>query len=119
PTAAATATNLSAAGRTDKTNYYGDKWQLKDASTGGPITRVDWDFNYKTSFAADETGSFTDEGTVNGYFPCDPSSFQGNIRSGANCIQSLGLVNPALAGQYRFAMQSANVNGTSTAPYLS
>ena len=42
-------------------------------------------------------------------FPCDPSGApQGTIRSGANCIQSLGLTNPAAPNSYRFAMQSAN-----------
>jgi PKD repeat protein len=121
PTALATATNLSAAGRADKTNYYGDKWRLADVSTPvGSITRIDWDFIYNASFAADETGIPADEGSVTGYFPCDPNGLaQGNIRTGASCIQSLGLTNPPVSKPYRFAMQSASANGTSTNPFLS
>ncbi|HKF45160.1 MAG TPA: S-layer homology domain-containing protein [Thermoanaerobaculia bacterium] len=121
PTANATATNLSAAARIDQTNYYGDKWQLQDASiTVAPLTRIDWDFNYKTSFSPNETGSPASESSVIGYFPCDPSGpTSGNIRTGASCIQSLGLTNPAATGTYRFAMQSANSNGTSASPYVS
>ncbi len=122
PTALATATNQSAGNRADKASYYGDKWQLVDASTPtGSITRIDWDLIYNgVSFAADETGDPATEGTVTGYFPCDPSgSVAGNIRSSANCIQSLGLTNPATSKSYRFAMQSANVNGTSATPFVS
>src|SRR4029077_15367289 len=40
-------------------------------------------------------------------------------RSGANCLQSLGLTNPAAPNSYRFAMQSANTNGTSVIPFIS
>ena len=121
PLASATATNLSAIGRIDKTNYYGDLWQLQDASVSTlAITRIDWDFLYKTSFSPDEVGAPAAEGTVAGYFPCDPSgAFTGTIRTGANCLQSLGLTNPAAPNSYRFAMQSANANGTSTIPFLS
>ncbi len=122
PTALATATNQSAGNRADKASYYGDKWRLVDASTPtGSITRIDWDLIYNgVSFAADETGDPATEGTVTGYFPCDPSgSVAGNIRSSANCIQSLGLTNPATSKSYRFAMQSANVNGTSATPFVS
>ena len=121
PTAAATATNLSAASRTDKTNYYGDRWQLQDASTSAvPITRIDWDFIYKDAFSPDEVGVPSTEATVIGYFPCDPGGVaQGSVRTGASCMQSLGLVNPPLTNSYRFAMQSANQNGTSTSPFLS
>jgi PKD repeat protein len=122
PTALATATNQSAGVRADKAAYYGDKWQLVDASTPtGSITRIDWDFVYNgVAFAADETGDPATEGTVTGYFPCDPSGpVAGNIRSSANCIQSLGLTNPATSNSYRFAMQSANVNGTSATPFIS
>ncbi len=122
PTAAATATNLSAAGRTDKTtNYYGDKWQLQDSSTtGSPITSVSWDFNYAATFASDESGPPSTEGTVTGYFPCDPNGVaKGDIRLGTNCIQSLGLTNPATSGSYQFAEQSANANGTSANTFVS
>ena len=119
PTAAALGTNLSAADRSDKSNYYGDKWQLQDTSSSGP-TSVTWDFNYVGSFAADETGSKAAEGTVIGYFPCDPSSFPaGNIRSGASCMQSLGLSNPPATGNYRFALRSANSFGPSANTFTS
>lgn len=122
PTALATATNQSAGNRADKASYYGDKWRLADASTPtGSITRIDWDLVYNgVSFAADETGDPATEGTVTGYFPCDPSGpVSGTIRSSANCIQSLGLTNPATSKSYRFAMQSANVNGTSATFFVS
>lgn len=121
PLANATATNLSAESRTDKTNYYGDKWQLQDASVSAvPITRIDWDFIYKGAFSPDEVGAPSTEATVTGYFPCDPSgTVQGSIRTGADCMQSLGLTNPAATNSYRFAMQSANQNGTSTSAFIS
>jgi len=118
PFADAVGVNLSAGQRADKTNYYGDKWQLKDVSSGA--TSVTWDFNYTGTFAADETGPKAAEGTVVGYFPCDPSGVpQGDIRSGASCRQSLGLTNPPAAAGYRFALRSANSYGTSTNTYVS
>ncbi len=121
PTARATAANLSAAGRADKTNYYGDKWQLQDASTTtSPLNEVDWDFNYAGSYSKDEGGAPSTEGTVTGYFPCDPNGVaKGDIRLGTNCIQSLGLTNPAASGSYLFAEQSANANGPSASPFVS
>ncbi len=121
PTALATATNQSAANRTDKTNYYGDRWQLKDASTSSfPITQIDWDLIYKGTFVSDENGPPANEGTVTGYFPCDPKGqVAGDIRFGTNCIQSLALTNPATAASYRFALRSANQNGTSTSDFVS
>jgi hypothetical protein len=119
PIAVASATNLSAGSRTDKANYYGDKWQFRDTSSASP-TSVTWDFNYAGSFVADETGTKAVEGTVIGYFPCDPGAIpSGNIRSGANCSQSLGLANPAVTGSYRFALRSANQFGTSTNTFVS
>src|ERR1700693_3932859 len=120
PTARATAPTLSAQGRGDSANYYGDKWQLQDSSTPGPPTRIDWDFNYKGSFQVDESGDPTSEGTVTGYFPCDPNGVApGTLRTGANCIQSLGLTNPPASGSYQFAMQSANQYGTSPNTFTS
>jgi hypothetical protein len=121
PLANATATNLSAVSRTDKTNYYGDKWQLQDSSVSAvPITRIDWDFNFTGAFSPDEVGTPLTEAAITGYLPCDPAgSVQGSIRTGANCLQSLGLTNPAAANSYRFAMQSANLNGTSANPFIS
>ncbi len=119
PIAVASATNVSATSRADKTNYYGDKWQLQDTSGGNP-TSVTWDFNYTGSFAADETGTKAAEGVVIGYFPCDPSSGSpGNIRSGGNCRQSLGLGNPPATGTYQFALRSANQFGTSANTFVS
>src|ERR1700693_2556849 len=121
PLANATATNLSAESRTDKTNYYGDKWQLQDASVSAvPITRIDWDFIYKGALSCDEVGAPLTEATFTGYLPCDPGGVvQGALRTGANCMQSLGLTNPPAANSYRFAMQSANQNGTSASPFIS
>lgn len=119
PVAAAFATNLSAGGRADKTNYYGDRWQLQDTSTSGP-TSVTWDFNYTGFFAPDESGTEAAEGVVTGYFPCDPAgAVPGNIRSGVGCRQSLGLSNPPAGGSYQFAMKSANSFGTSANPFVS
>ena len=118
PFADAFGINLSAGDRADKSNYYGDKWQLKDVSSGA--TSVIWDFNYAGAFAADETGPKSTEGTVVGYFPCDPAgAIHGDIRSGANCRQSLGLTNPPAAAGYGFALRSANSFGTSTNTYIS
>ena len=46
-------TNLSAAGRPspeNAKNYYGDKWELKDASVSyQPLTNISWDINVKTA----------------------------------------------------------------------
>jgi PKD repeat protein len=121
PTASATATNQSAGNRTDKTNYYGDRWQLQDASTStSPITQINWDFLYAGTFVSQESGPPASEATVTGYFPCDPKGqIAGDIRLGTNCIQSLGLTNPPAGASYRFALRSANQNGTSTSDFVS
>ena len=112
----------SAAGRADKTNYDGDKWQLQDASITVPApTRIDWDFDHKTSFSPDEVGAPAGESSVTGYFPwLDPSGQTAGqlCVAGANCMQSLGLANPAATSSYRFATQSANSNGTSASPFV-
>jgi hypothetical protein len=123
PTAAGTATNKSAAGRADKTNYYGDQWELKDSSsTSSPITNVDWDFNTNgTTFVKDEGGAPPGESTITGFFPCDPQGpVAGDIRTGLNCAQSLGFSSPIPTGaNYSFAMQSSNANGTSANVFVS
>ena len=121
PTAHASATNLSAGNRLDKTNRFGDKWLLQDTSTSSTaITNVDWDFNYSGSFQRDEGGAPATEGAVTGYFPCDPNgAARGDIRLGTNCIQSLGLSNPPASGSYVFAEQSSNANGPSVSPFVS
>ena len=60
------------------------------------------------------------KGTVNGYFPCDPAgAVHGDIRSGSNCRQSLGLASPPASGSYSFALRSSNSFGTSTNTYSS
>jgi hypothetical protein len=119
PIASAFATNLSAASRADKTNYYGDKWQLRDTSTSSP-TSVTWDFNYTGSFSTDESGAESVEGLVVGYFPCDPSGLtRGDFHSGSNCRASLGLSNPPPPGAYQFAMLSANAIGPSSNTFTS
>ena len=117
PGPGARATNLSSQDRGDPvpTNYYGDKWQLQDISNPNP-TRTDWDFNYKGAFVPDEGGSPASEGSVTGYFPCDPSGV-GTFRTGASCMQSLGLSNPLAPalGSYQFALLSS-VSGS---PFVS
>ena len=119
PVASAFATNLSASSRGDKTNYYGDKWQLRDTSTSSP-TSATWDFNYTGSFLADETGAENVEGLVTGYFPCDPRGVpSGDFRSGANCRASLGLSNPPPPAPFQFAMRSANSFGPSSNTFTS
>ena len=118
PFADAVGTNLSAGERGDSVNYYGDRWQLRDISSGA--TTVLWDFNYTGSYVADETGPEAAEGTVTGYFPCDPAgAVHGDIRSGSNCRQSLGLASPPASGSYRFALRSSNSFGMSTNTYSS
>src|SRR6266542_4369726 len=118
PGPGARATNLSSQDRGDPvpTNYYGDKWQLQDISNPNP-TRTDWDFNYKGAFVPDEGGSPASEGSVTGYFPCDPSVVVGTFRTGASCMQSLGLSNPLAPalGSYQFALLSS-VSGS---PFVS
>jgi PKD repeat protein len=116
PGPATRATNLSSQVRADSVNYYGDKWQLQDISNPSPTTRTDWDFNYLGSFVPDEGGSPASEGSVTGYFPCDPHGLAlGDIRTGASCIQSLGLSNPPAPGNYQFAMLSS----VSASPFVS
>ena len=119
PVANAFAVNLSANGRNDKGSYYGDKWQLQDASTSGP-TSITWDFNYTGAFVADESGPASAEAVVAGYFPCDPSApSPGNIRTGGNCRASLGLANPPATANYQFALRSANQFGPSPNTFVS
>ncbi len=115
PGPATRATNLSSQARGDSVNYYGDKWQLQDISNPSPTTRTDWDFNYQGAFVPDEGGSPASEGLVTGYFPCDPSVALGNIRTGASCMQSLGLTNPPDPRNYQFAMLSS----VSASPFVS
>lgn len=112
PTARVSATNQSAAGRADKTNYFGDAWSLQDTSFSvAPITQVQWDFRYDGTFVADRTAAKGD--TVNpAYFPCDSA---GNISTGANCFPGL------TAGSYSLALKATNQYGTTqyTSPAVS
>ena len=103
PTARVSATNQSAAGRADKTNYFGDAWSLQDTSFSvAPITQVQWDFQYDGTFAADRTAAKGD--TINpAFFPCDSA---GNISTGAGCFPGL------TAGSYSFALKATNQYGT-------
>src|SRR6266851_4279479 len=58
PIARVSATNQSAAGRADKTNYFGDAWSLQDTSFSvAPISQVQWDFRYDGTFVADRTAA--------------------------------------------------------------
>src|SRR5207253_3120207 len=103
PVANVIATNTSAAGRSDKANYFGDSWTLRDASTSiAPITGIQWDYNYVApNFTADRQGTAGE--TVGLYFPCDPNA-GGNIATGANCFSSVG----GAAGQFAFSLKATN-----------
>jgi hypothetical protein len=104
----ATATNLSAAGRADKSNYFGDLWSLHDTSSSfAPISGIQWNFNYLApSFTVDRAAPAAD--TVNPiYFPCDPSA-GGSIGTGAGCSASVG----GAAGSYLFSLKATNQYGT-------
>src|SRR6266542_2849168 len=107
PAANVNATNTSAAGRNDKTNYFGDSWTLRDTSTSvTTITGIQWTYNYVApNFTADRSGSAGE--TVPLYFPCDPNS-GGNISTGANCFSSVG----GAAGPFVFSLKATNQNGT-------
>ncbi len=108
PVTVASATNLSAAGRADKLNYFGDVWSLHDTSSSfAPISGIQWNFNYLApNFTVDRAAAAGD--TVNPiYFPCDPSS-GGNIGTGAGCFASVG----GAAGSYLFSLKATNVYGT-------
>ena len=114
-------TNLSAAGRTspeNTKNYFGDKWQIADASVSFlPILKLEWDFHY--------TGAFAPEITLNGvdlrgysynpaYWPCDALS-GGNIGTGTGCHSSLG----PIVSTYQLALQAENVNIPDTQTFVS
>ncbi len=106
----ATMANLSAQGRPspeNTKNYFGDKWQIADASvTFLPVTELDWDFHYTGAFAAEKIanppGAYAN---FTGYWPCDVSN-GGDILGGAGCYQSLGTIVP----NYQLALQSKNGN---------
>jgi len=112
PAARASATNQSAAGRADKTNYFGDAWSLQDISVSvATITQVQWDFRYDGTFVPDRTAGKGD--TINpAFFPCDSS---GNIGTGVGCFGSV------VAGSYSFALKATNQYGTTqyTSPAMS
>ncbi len=116
PGPGARATNQSSLARGDSVNYYGDQWRLEDISNPSPTTQTDWDFNYSGSFLLDEGGTPANEGTVEGYFPCEPKGAPvGDFHTGANCMQSLGLSNPPEPRSYQFAMLSS----VSASPFVS
>ena len=127
PVANAIATNLSAQSRSGSeatTNYYGDRWRIRDASsTGAPLDRIEWDWNYGSPFATDPgwsaalpDSSFQDINPA--YFPCDPSG-GGDPRTGSSCRTSLGLSNPPAGASFRFALRTRNGNGWSASPFVS
>jgi hypothetical protein len=102
PVASATMTNLSAASRqgAEKTkNYFGDKWQIQDASVAFPAEDgIQWDIKLPggsaASFSPDAawSGALPNAAlsTINpAYWPCDPAS-GGNLATGAGCYASLG-----------------------------
>lgn len=119
PVASVVGTNLSAAQRTGaeaSKNYFGDRWQLRDASASfHPITRLDWDFTYTGTFApeviASPPGTWSDVNPA--YYPCDQLAAGADIRTGANCHGSLA------PGNYQFALRSHNLNGPSLNTFIS
>src|SRR5262249_56437426 len=113
--------NVSAQGRTapeNTKNYFGDQWQLQDASVSFmPILQLDWDFHY--------TGTFNAEAVVTGadlhgytyspaYWPCDGSA-GGNITTGVGCYASLG----PIVGSYHLALRAQHQNPTDNATFTS
>jgi PKD repeat protein len=117
----ATLTNLSAASRQspeNTKNYFGDKWQISDASVSFlPILQLGWDFHY--------TGIYGAEAFVNGadlrgytynpaYWPCDALA-GGNITTGVGCYASLG----APVGTYQLALRAQNANPPDTQTFVS
>ncbi len=118
PTPGATATNLSAGLRTDKSNYYGDRFTLADASASGVQllnAYFDTDMDGVTLPHQDFTTSFPAL-SITGYLPCDANN-GGNFATGASCPGSVGLVGTAPAGQsFRYGEQSRNQYGLSTTP---
>lgn len=129
PVANATMTNLSAQSRTGieaTLNYYGDRWEIRDASATAsvkPLDGIHWDIVQTGAFAADPALSQDPPLTplpagkviLTGYWPCDPVS--GDIASGANCHASLG--SPSAGASYTLAMETHNENGWSTPRYSS
>jgi hypothetical protein len=116
PTASATAVNLSAAGRTDKSNYFGDQWTLTDGSSAiTAIDTVQWSFLNNGTWDATNTISPPATNPTDSYsfpFPCAASS----ISTPANCYASLGA---SPGSSFKFALQAHNTNGWSTPPFVS
>jgi PKD repeat protein len=113
PIASYSATNLSAFARTDKTNYFGDRWRVQDISATAaakPLTEIDWDLNvpapHTTSeFSADPapwsgaaSAALKNLNSPTGIvWPCDPTS-SGDPKLGTGCYASLG--SPSGGGFY-------------------
>ncbi len=125
PIAGSSAVNTSALlrqGLERAINYYGDRWNIQDASASSPnppangIAAISWDWNYAATFAADIGWSnvpYAGNSVISpAYFPCDPA-VGGNIETGAGCWASLG--NPTGSGSYRYAVQTTNGVGPSAA----
>ncbi len=110
--------NLSSVARGDGLNFYGDKWQLQDASVSyAPVTELDWDFHYTGTFGAEKivTGANVGGSGFNpAYWPCDNLA-GGDITTGNGCLQSLG----TLTQSYQLGLQAKNVNGPGASPYVS
>jgi len=125
PIASSSATNVSAlqrVGAERAINYYGDAWEIQDASASAPgppangLQQISWDWNYTSTFTPDTGWTQVPYGGNSdispAYFPCDPKG-GGNIQTGAGCAASLG--NPTAGGNYRYAVETYNSNGWSTA----
>ncbi len=120
PVPLAAGTNLSAAGRPapeNTKNYFGDRWQIADASVSFlPLTELGWDFHHTGAFAAEviDTPPLETASINPAYWPCDELN-GGDIQSGAGCYQSLG----APTSTYRLALRSKNGNLPDPAPWVS
>ena len=122
PIAAYSAVNLSASSRTDKTNYFGDRWRIEDISATAaakPLTEIDWDLNVpaphtKAQFSADAapwsgaaSAALKSLNSPAGIvWPCDPNA-GGDPKLGTNCYASL--TSPTGGGFY-LGLHTENAN---------
>jgi len=118
PIANALMTNLSAVQQGRSASYFGDKWELEDASVSyQPLTNISWDINSAPgSFLGDAawsgspTASLTD--ILPAYWPCEPIS-GGDLKGVTpNCWSSL---DSPQSGTYYLGLKSTNINGQSAA----
>ncbi len=119
PIANAIMTNLTAVQQGRSASYFGDQWELKDASVSyQPLTNIQWDINTgaagpfvaDTAWSGSPTTSLTD--IVPAYWPCEPAS-GGDLKGVTpNCWSSLG---SPQSGTYSLGLKTSNINGQSAA----